>query len=50
VEGVVAPGITEQRQKDRRELLHQLDTLDHRPCPTIRKSRRRHQAENRLTT
>ena len=27
VEGVVAPGITEQHQKDRRELLHQLDTL-----------------------
>ena len=27
VEGVVAPGITEQRQKDRRELLHRLDTL-----------------------
>jgi len=27
VEGVVAPGITEQRQKDRRQLLHQLDTL-----------------------
>jgi uncharacterized protein (DUF1501 family) len=29
VEGVVAPGITEQRQKDRRELLHQLNALDH---------------------
>jgi hypothetical protein len=29
VEGVVAPGITEQRQKDRRELLHQLDALAH---------------------
>jgi hypothetical protein len=29
VEGVVAPGITEQRQRDRRELLHQLDTLGH---------------------
>lgn len=27
VEGVVTPGITEQRQKERRELLHQLDTL-----------------------
>jgi hypothetical protein len=27
VEGVVAPGITDQRQKQRRELLHQLDTL-----------------------
>jgi hypothetical protein len=27
VEGVVAPGITEQHQKDRRELLRQLDTL-----------------------
>jgi len=27
VEGVVAPGITDQRQKHRRELLHQLDTL-----------------------
>jgi len=27
VEGVVAPGITEEHQKDRRELLHQLDTL-----------------------
>ncbi len=29
VEGVVAPGITEQRQRDRRELLHQLNTLEH---------------------
>jgi hypothetical protein len=28
VEGVVAQGITDQRQKDRRELLHKLDTLD----------------------
>jgi uncharacterized protein (DUF1501 family) len=27
VEGVVAPSITEQHQKDRRELLHELDTL-----------------------
>jgi hypothetical protein len=27
VEGVVAPGISEQRQKDRRDLLHQLNTL-----------------------
>ena len=27
VEGVVLPGFTEQRQKNRRELLHQLDTL-----------------------
>jgi hypothetical protein len=27
VEGVVAEGITEQRQKDRRELLHRLDAL-----------------------
>ncbi len=27
VEGVVAQGITDQRQKDRRELLHHLDTL-----------------------
>jgi len=29
VEGVVAPGISEQRQNDRRELLHQLDALAH---------------------
>jgi hypothetical protein len=29
VEGVVAPGITEQRQRDRRALLHDLDTLAH---------------------
>ena len=29
VEGVVAPGITEKRQQDRRELLNQLNTLDH---------------------
>jgi hypothetical protein len=29
VDGVVAPGITEQRQKDRRELLHELDALAH---------------------
>jgi hypothetical protein len=27
VEGVVAPGITEQRQKNRRELMHHLDAL-----------------------
>ncbi len=27
VEGVVAPGLTEQRQRDRRDYLHQLDTL-----------------------
>jgi len=27
VEGVVAPGITDQRQQGRRELLHQLDTM-----------------------
>lgn len=29
VEGVVAPGITEEHQRGRRELLHQLNTLDH---------------------
>jgi Protein of unknown function (DUF1501) len=29
VEGVVAPGITEQRQKERRELLHGVDSLAH---------------------
>jgi len=29
VEGVVTPGITAQRQKDRRDLLRQLDTLGH---------------------
>jgi len=29
VEGVVAPGISDQRQRDRRELLHQLNTLEH---------------------
>ena len=29
VEGVIAPGISEQRQKDRRELLHRLDALEH---------------------
>jgi hypothetical protein len=29
VEGIVAPGISEQRQKDRRDLLHQLDSLAH---------------------
>ena len=27
VEGVVLPGFSDQRQKNRRELLHQLDTL-----------------------
>src|SRR6185369_6008834 len=27
VEGVVAPGVNEQRQRDRRQYLHQLDTL-----------------------
>jgi hypothetical protein len=27
VEGVVVPGISDQRQRDRRELLHQMDTL-----------------------
>ena len=29
VEGVVAPGISDQRQRDRRELLHKLNTLEH---------------------
>jgi uncharacterized protein (DUF1501 family) len=29
VEGIVAPGISDQRQRNRRELLHQLDTLEH---------------------
>ena len=29
VEGVVAQGITDQRQRDRRELLHNLNTLQH---------------------
>jgi len=29
VEGVVAQGISEQRQRDRRDLLHKLDTLQH---------------------
>ena len=29
VEGVVAPGISDQRQRDRRELLHKLNTLQH---------------------
>ena len=28
VEGIVAPGISDQRQRDRRELLHQLNTLE----------------------
>ena len=29
VEGVVAPGISDQRQRERRELMHNLNTLDH---------------------
>jgi len=29
VQGVVSPGMTEQRQRDRRELLHELDTFGH---------------------
>lgn len=29
VEGVIAPGISDQRQEARRDLLHNLDTLDH---------------------
>jgi len=29
VEGVVAQGVSEQRQKDRRDLLHNLNTLEH---------------------
>ena len=29
VEGIIAPGVTEQQQRDRRDLLHQLDTLGH---------------------
>ena len=29
VEGVVAPGVSDQRQLDRRDLLHKLNTLDH---------------------
>lgn len=28
VEGIVAPGVSDQRQKDRRELLHRLNTLE----------------------
>ena len=29
VEGVIAPGISDERQKARRELLHRLNTLEH---------------------
>lgn len=29
VEGVITPGVSDQRQRDRRELLHQLDTFAH---------------------
>ncbi len=29
VEGVIAPGISDERQKSRRELLHRLNTLEH---------------------
>lgn len=29
VEGVIVPGVSDQRQKDRRSLLHQLDSLGH---------------------
>jgi hypothetical protein len=29
VEGVIAPGISDQRQRDRRKLLHNLNTLEH---------------------
>ena len=29
VEGIVAPGISDERQRERRELLHKLDTLQH---------------------
>jgi hypothetical protein len=29
VEGIVAPGVTEERQKSRRELLHNLNTFNH---------------------
>jgi hypothetical protein len=29
VEGVIVPGVSDQRQKDRRALLHQLDSLGH---------------------
>ena len=29
VEGVVAPGISDERQRERRELLHKLNTLEH---------------------
>jgi hypothetical protein len=29
VEGIVAPGVTDQRQRERRDYLHQLDTLGH---------------------
>ena len=29
VQGVVSPGMTEQRQRDRRDLLHELDTFGH---------------------
>ena len=36
VEGVVSASITEQRQKGRRELLHQLDTLARSRCRPTR--------------
>jgi hypothetical protein len=29
VEGIVAPGVTDQQQRDRRDLLHKLNTLQH---------------------
>jgi hypothetical protein len=29
VEGIVAPGVSDERQRERRELLHKLDTLQH---------------------
>jgi hypothetical protein len=46
VEGVVTPGITEQHQKDRRELLHQLDTLA-QAMPADPQIAAAEQAENR---
>ena len=50
VEGVVAQGITDQRQQDRRELLHKLNTLATRHARRSAARRRRARPKSRPTT
>ena len=50
VEGVVAQGITDQRQQDRREYLHKLNTLAQRHARRSADRRRSKRPRSRPTT